>query len=240
MKTLTNLKHAGVPIETIIDVGVNYSTPALMQAFPKHKHVLIEPISEYFPSIRTNYSGMDYELIEAAANDVDGDVFIESEAKFGDGKVSHSRIVDAPSAKTRTVPSLRLDTMLRPFGLAEPYLLKIDVEGADVPSAILRGATETLRKSSCVVIEMTVPKFVERAVLIADAGFQLFGIEDLCYYGGTLWQADVIFVRNDIIAANPKLRPMTIEPFDKDLWHQPRPPVWRRALDRIAAKLERH
>jgi hypothetical protein len=51
-----------------------------------------------------------------------------------------------------------------------PSLLKIDVEGPDVPAQILRGARDFLQRTSVVVIEMTVDKFMERAILLHETG----------------------------------------------------------------------
>jgi FkbM family methyltransferase len=222
---LERLKLLGVDIGSIIDVGVNESTPSLMSAFPQHQHVLIEPIDDYFTAIKRNYSRFKFELLPYAANDVDGVVYLESEKKYGGRQVSHSRIVAEPNQSTREVKSLRLDTMLAGIELIEPLLLKIDVEGADVPEAILRGAPDTLRRSSCVVIEMTVPKFMDRARLIEAAGFQLFDLFDACYYRDTLWQVDAVFVRSELIAANQRLRPMSVLPFDPSVWQPMKPHV---------------
>lgn len=237
---LTSLRKAGVPIGTIIDVGVNSSTPTLINAFPTHKHILIEPISDYFDTIHRNYRGMNYHLVEAAANDKDGKVYIESAAKYGDGKISHSHIVDGPGPNRREVPSLKVDTILAGMsGLGQNFLLKVDIEGFRVTEAILDGAADTMKHSSIVMIEMTAPEMCEQMGLMGKAGFQLFELEDICYYDGVLWQMDGIFVRKDIIAANPALKPMSTPPFNPKLWQPMRKPFFERVSRRLKLEIRR-
>jgi len=80
------------------------------------------------------------------------------------------------------------------------------------------GATKLLEDTSVVVIEMTVDKLMERAILLHDAGFDVWDICDLCYYGDCLWQADVVFVKRSIKQSNIALRPMHDRPFRSELW----------------------
>ena len=66
-----------IPIATIIDIGVLSGTPELMETFPKTRHILFEPVSEFHKRIRKNYTGLDYRLIEAAVTDEDRDVTLQ-------------------------------------------------------------------------------------------------------------------------------------------------------------------
>ena len=216
--SLSTLRRKGVPVTNIIDVGIQYATPALMKVFHDVHHYLFEPVEEYYPFIKKKYAALSYNLVEAAVSDYDGKLTLHTEKKtFGD-KISHSWIVNAPTESSRTITSVKLDTYFSDHTSEGLYLLKIDVEGAAVPSNIIHGARNVLKKTSVVVIEMTVERFMERANLLHEAGFDIWDICDLCYYDGCLWQADVIFVKRDIKQTNIDLRPMHKRPFFPELY----------------------
>lgn len=218
LDSLKALKATGISIESILDVGVQHSTPALMEVFSDVPHILFEPIDDYYPHIHKNYAGFSYTLVEAAISDYDGFLNIKSERKTRGDEISHSYIVQSATSDSRKVLSTRLDTYIKTHTVAVPYLLKIDVDGPEVPSSILRGAREALGKASVVVIEMTVDKFMDRAILLHEQGFDVWDICDLCYYGNCLWQADVVFVRRDIKKNIAALSPMSSGPFRPNLW----------------------
>lgn len=219
-ESLGILRARGLPVHTVLDVGVQYGTPPLVEAFPDKRHVLFEPIAEYHPRISTNYSEMAHSVVGAAVSDTDGEVHLSSERKSSSSEISHSYIVRQATNSTREVQSIRLDTFLANDEAQQPYLLKIDVEGADIPAAILRGALKTLSHTSAVVIEMTVDRFMERAALLDSAGFDLWDLVDLCYYDDCLWQTDAIFVNRRYKSELPMLSPMHQTPFRRELWQE--------------------
>lgn len=218
LDSLNVLRARGIGVNTIVDVGIQHSTPTLIKAFSDLPHVLFEPIKEYYPHIMDNYAGLVYALVEAAVSDSDGEIILHTEKKTRGDEISHSYIVSAPTSSSRRVRSITLDTYFSKADAKPPYLLKIDVEGPDVPARILRGAKQVLKDAAAVVIEMTVDKFMERAILLHEAGFDLWDVCDLCYYGGCLWQADAVFVRRELKQSNMALRPMHEVPFRPELW----------------------
>jgi FkbM family methyltransferase len=218
--SLRMLKEAGLPVAKILDVGVQHATPPLIEAFPDKPHFLFEPIDDYFSHIHSNYAALDYRIVEAAVSDRDGETFFHSEKKNRGAEISHSWIVDRPTDASRSVKTIRLDTYLEEHGQEGPYLLKIDVEGPNVPSSILQGALRTLTQSSAVVIEMTVDRFMQRASILHDAGFDLWDSVDHCYYGGCLWQFDAVFINRKLKDEIPSFRPMHSKPFRRELWQQ--------------------
>lgn len=217
-ESLATLKSSLPPVRNVIDVGVQHSTPPLIEAFPDSHHFLFEPVAEYHPFIHSHYKALRYTLVEAACSDTDAEVILHSERKTRGDEISHSYIVAKPTSTSRVVRSLSLDSYFASTGLTGPSLLKIDVEGPDVPTQILRGATQVLSSVDAVVIEMTVDRFMERAVLLHSAGFDLWDLCDLCYYGGCLWQADAVFIRHDVKEQHLALRPMHQKPFRPELW----------------------
>lgn len=219
-ESLQKLKSTGIDISTIIDVGVQHCTPVLMKLFKEHHHVLFEPIEEYYEHIKKNYLGVPYTLVEAAVSDQNAEILLHSEKKTRGDEISHSYIVDKPTASSRIIRSLTLDYYFSSTQLEKPYLLKIDVEGPAVPSLILNGASHVLKSTAVVVIEMTVDKLMERAILLHEAGFDVWDICDLCYYSDCLWQADFVFVNRALKQANISLRPMHNRPFQPELWQK--------------------
>ncbi len=218
LNSLETLRQIKVPITAIIDVGIQHETPVLKKVFDDLHHILFEPINDYFPFIKKNYSGFSYQLIEAAVSDIDGEIIIHSEKKTRGDEISHSYIVNKATNSSRNIKSITLDSYFSQYPIEDNYLLKIDVEGANVPSQILNGSKDVLKKASVVVIEMTVDKFMERAIILDQAGFDLWDLCDLCYYGDCLWQADAIFIKREIKDSYPALKPMHIRPFQTELW----------------------
>ena len=219
VESLRLLRSLELPIDTILDMGIQHSIPSLIEVFPDKRHILFEPIDDYFDQIARNYSSVDYELVNAAVCDVDGTVTIHSERKTVGTEISHSWIVPKVTENSRIVDSIRLDTFLSKKNRLGSYLLKIDVEGSDIPASILQGGLETLEDTSVVVIEMTVDRFMQRAKLLDQAGFDIWDIVDLCYYGDCLWQCDVIFVSRQCKKDMPSLRPPIHQtPFRPELW----------------------
>lgn len=216
--SLNTLRDAGVAIDKIIDVGIQHHTIPLIKLFPDVHHYLFEPVAEYYPHIRKNYEKIQFDLVEAAVTDFDGELYLHTEKKTRGDEISHSYITQNKTPVSRTVRALTLDTYFAEKRTDGLYLLKIDVEGPAVPTAILRGAKSVLRDTAVVMIEMTVDKFMERAIILHQAGFDLWDLCDLCYYGDCLWQADALFVRRDLKEANLALRPMHNRPFQKELW----------------------
>jgi hypothetical protein len=144
---------------------------------------------------------------------------------LGMEKISHSQIVEKELTK-KEMPSLvsckkirraKLDSIMRETPFQAPYLLKIEVDGHEI--SVLRGADKVLDNTSIVVIEAPLdrallPKFFERANHLLAKGFRLMDIVDLSYYNGILWQADLIFVKEDFVKKIDRLKPFQAKSFN--------------------------
>ena len=130
-QSLKVLVERQIPISTIIDIGVLSGTPELKEAFPKTRHILFEPVSEFHKKIRENYTGLDYRLIEAAVTDEDRDVTLDVtlhvRKAVSQTGITHSSVVDDASenSEPRIVTSTRLDTFTKANALVKPYLVKM-------------------------------------------------------------------------------------------------------------------
>jgi FkbM family methyltransferase len=76
--------------------------------------------------------------------------------------------------ETTTVPARTLDTLTRDFGLVAPYLIKLDVQGAE--ASVLRGARNILADTHVVVCEADMADFQDLNSLLVEAGFVLHDI----------------------------------------------------------------
>ena len=200
-QALAVLKSRGVPVETVLDVGVNTVTPELLAAFPDRHHVLFEPVEEYADDIRRHYARVSHERVCAAVSDTTGTVTLKTASKLQGQGISHSGMVAGPATPdpdTRSVPMLRLDDFVRERQLRGPFLLKIDIDGHEMK--VLRGAAETLKACSVVIVECPHFSLPERLSHLMKAGFRLFDLVEPCYYDKVFWQCDAIFLREDLFA----------------------------------------
>jgi FkbM family methyltransferase len=214
--SFTRLKRMGLPIRTILDVGVQSATPELRDAFGDIKHLLFEPLTEWNEQISRAYAQVPHELLNIAVSDRVGNVTLELQSTIKSIDIpSHARIKDiAPGMPSRIVPTSTLDAIVNVRDLDKPFLLKIDVDGAEL--MILSGATETLKSCSVVVIEAQIGNFTERSKILEDAGFELFDIVDLAYYDDRMVQFDLVFV-NAALIKSMKLG-LYVDGFDYEKW----------------------
>jgi FkbM family methyltransferase len=210
------IKELGIPINTILDVGVLTGTPELMQAFPDKPHLLFEPIDNWYPAIGNAYTSkkIDFQLFEMAVSNRDGTINLETATVRKELTVTHARITNSNNNNTRTVPTRRLDTLLPELSYQSPYLLKIDVDGAEID--ILEGAQGILELCNVIVIEANIKNLPLRLNAVSQAGFTLFDIVDICYYEDRLRQVDLVLTNN---AMMDSLRlDMYKMPFDINKW----------------------
>lgn len=223
--SLESLVRFGVPVNSILDVGVQGGTKPLMAVYPDIPHYLFEPVDAYFNSIRNAYKDYNHKLTHVALSDKDGEAWQVGISRDNSGKVTHSHVSDCEVSaqdnpllvECKPIRKAKLDTVMQTLSPpAGPWLLKVDVDGHEIP--ILRGAEETLKNTSIVVVEAPVHTIFARSEILLNAGFQLFDIVDLSYYYGTLSQVDLVFVRRDLVLANDELRPWQTKTFAWEAW----------------------
>jgi FkbM family methyltransferase len=184
------LRHLNVPINTIIDVGVQSSTPCLKSIFPDKLHILFEPCSDYWNEIEESYKNIKHILYKIALFSEDKIVNMEESGGL-------SRITDNNKIEAIQVQANKLDTILNDTNFEKPYLLKLDVDGAELE--ILEGAQETLKDCSTIFIEAHPRDYLERCNAIEKYGFKLFDIVDFRYYDNRLSQFDLVFIKKDLL-----------------------------------------
>jgi FkbM family methyltransferase len=75
------------------------------------------------------------------------------------------------------VPAVTVDSLAAQFGLQPPFLLKLDIQGAEL--AVLKGAGETLKSTDVVICEIDLTDFHELDRVMNESGFSLFDMTDL-------------------------------------------------------------
>ncbi|QEC47788.1 FkbM family methyltransferase [Baekduia soli] len=204
-EVLAHLRGLGVAPATIVDVGVARGTPELYDAFPGVPLLLVEPLVEHEHDLRTIVAarpGSRYVL--AAGGPAPGELEIAVHRVLACSSVLGDRDPGGEPAARRTVPVVRVDDLVAEHGLAAPFVVKVDVEGAELQ--VLEGARATLAHAVVVLLEVSffqlVPGGAELADVVAwmrDAGFAAYDL----YHGhlrpldGALAQVDMAFVRAD-------------------------------------------
>ena len=103
----------------------------------------------------------------------------------------------------RTTEIRTVDSLVDEVGATGPYLLKVDVQGAELD--VLAGATATLRSTELVVLEVSFLDFFENSASFAEivafmveSVFSVYDLLGVAYrpLDGALAQADLLFARS--------------------------------------------
>lgn len=195
----------GVRPATVVDVGVGSGTPELFQAFPDAALVLVEPLSEFAEACAAALAGRRGAHVAAAAGSVDGRATINVHVGELQGSSLYQESM-GPSfdGSQRVVDELRVDTIVERGGFAGPFVLKIDVQGAELQ--VLDGSPQTLLECGLVLLEVSLYEFLRGAPQVADVvacmaarEFSVFDVFGGFFrpLNGALGQIDLAFVRND-------------------------------------------
>ncbi len=213
---IQSLLANGVPINSVVDVGVQRCTQELVEAIPDKHHHLFEPSDFWEDSIEMNYRSVDHTFYRVALGETNDVAWFVTISLHNDGVATHSSIQAAPQVTDgksildcHQLDVRTLDSYDGTFGT--DFLLKIDVDGSEM--SILRGAKNSLNQASVVIIEADYSSITQRGSYLEEAGFQLIDIIDRVMYGEVLWQCDLVYLRNDLM--NERLRPPM---FDRKYW----------------------
>jgi FkbM family methyltransferase len=203
---LVHVRGCGIAPKTIIDVGAAYGdwTATCHRVFPAPRYLLVEPLQEfadllnarvqelgnavYVPAAAAKASGV--QRIHVHPDLVGSSLLLETEGHGVDGF-------------EREIPATTVDEVVRSHEAPGPYLLKVDVQGAELD--VLGGAAETLRSTDLIILEVSFfrffmggPQFYDVVAYMRETGFVVYDIFNLLYrpLDGALAQADVMFVPN--------------------------------------------
>ncbi|MFZ3179147.1 MAG: FkbM family methyltransferase [Methylocystis silviterrae] len=192
-----HLRALGFFPRTFIDVGVAHGTYELYDLWPDARLLLIEPVREFEPSLKwicQHRQSADYRLV--AAGESDGEITISGVGRMV-GEVGLPLVND----EVRRVPMRRLDGLIDEMGGEPPFLLKVDVQGAE--ASVLAGAGATIGQSEVILLEAAMypyggnPTIVELVNLMKDFDYVPYDFYEglLRPLDRALGQIDVAFVK---------------------------------------------
>lgn len=198
------IRELGFQPKTIIDVGVASGTPELYRAFNNCYFLLIEPLKEFESDLIATLRHYKGSYVLAAAGPRPGQATFNVHKNHLDGSSLHKEAMGTEADGCEVnVPVIRIDDILKEKQLNGPYLLKIDVQGAELSA--LDGAPQALLETEVVVLEVSLfefmvgaPQFYEVISYMKERGFVAYDI----IHGwnrpldNALGQVDVVFVKD--------------------------------------------
>lgn len=107
------------------------------------------------------------------------------------------------SGEKTTVPTLTLDRLRDELALEPPFLLKLDVQGAE--AAVLRGSTALLDDTHVVIVESDIADFQSINGLLIERGFALFDLTGISRTpDGALGWFYPVYINRKIDSVRPK------------------------------------
>jgi FkbM family methyltransferase len=202
---LRQLSSLGFRPGTVIDVGVAYQTDELYEEFPDSSLLLVEPLAEFEPFLRGICAKREAQYVLAAAGAAPGTAVFNVHEKQLDGSSLLREVEGAAVDGTpRQVPVVTIDQVCAEKNLKGPYLIKLDVQGAELQ--VLTGARETLRETEAIHLEVTLfgtmiggQQLYDIVMKMKEFGFVAYDICGFLYrpLDNALAQIDMVFVRED-------------------------------------------
>lgn len=204
---LANARKNGLHPATVIDVGAGRGDFSRLAAeiFPDAAVLMIEPLSEFADALRAMASSIGTaHVVAGVAAAADGQLEINvHDDLFGSSLLCEEEGAQV-DGKPRTIAAHRLDTLVAQLNLRPPFLIKADVQGAEL--AVLEGAPQALASTDFILLETSFFRFFKGGPLLheviagmAAKGFVPYDLLGLAHrpLDGALAQADMAFVRED-------------------------------------------
>jgi FkbM family methyltransferase len=204
-----------VPIDTVIDIGVQARTDFLISAFPASHHLLFEPVVAYHEMIRQHYSEKNilHTLVGSAVSDQAGVMYQHLLSSDMSGRVTHSQLLPCPDPvrfgsrllEIVETPVVSLDHWTRNNIHGTSYAVKIDVDG--IEDKIIAGGGHTIAAAVLLIVETHLDTMARRIKSLEEIGMKLFDIVGNGYYFGQLQQVDLVFVAERVVKDNIDFQP---------------------------------
>lgn len=196
---LRRCRERGMEFNTVLDVGASDGrwSAECMKVFPEANYVLIEAQNVHKSSLeefKNLHPKVDFIL--AAAGEERGEIFFDSSDPFG-GVASLSK----KDENYTKVPVVALDEVIENESYKEPYLLKLDTHGFELP--ILKGAGKIIENAGLIIIEtynfrltQDSPRYWEMCAYMDKLGFAPIENIDLMLRerDKAFWQMDTFFL----------------------------------------------
>ncbi len=203
---LQQIKKNWTP-EVVIDVGAAFGTwtKECYKIFPKAQYLLIEPLTEYNRSLdKLKNEKNNIITINTAANSTTGTVFFNMHKDLVGSSLKNEIEGQEVDGKKIEVKSITLDDACMQNNLSGDFLIKIDVQGAELD--VLEGAKNIFDKTECIILEVSLFKsFINGHDLfdiisyMKNIGFVPYDIFGFLYrpYDNALCQVDIVFVKTN-------------------------------------------
>jgi FkbM family methyltransferase len=191
---------------TVIDVGAAHGefTEECLRVFPSSRYLMIEPLVEYREVLQALQQRCPLaHYVCAAATSHDGEIVINVHPDLVGSSVLHEiESGTGVNGVPRHVPAVTLDNLVKSIGVTGPFLIKIDVQGAELD--VLRGAARVLAEAEYVLCEVSLFKFFESGSELVDVvnyiknqGFVPYDLGGVQYrpLDNALSQIDLAFVK---------------------------------------------
>ena len=184
--SLAILAKKGVKYSTVFDLGCadGHFVVQHQVFFPDGVPVNIDANVLYEPSLKSIQDAMGGHYRIAAVSDKPGTIELNTSihpywSSLRDSSDPYWERINKMTNDVRTVPAIRLDDLAVELKLEPPYLIKLDIQGAEVQA--LRGARNVLDKTNVVICEADLDDFQAINAELVAAGFILHDITSLAY-----------------------------------------------------------
>ena len=205
---LGQVKRMGCTPGTVIDVGAAFGTftKECHKIFPDVHYVLVEPIEEYLPVLSKVVNAIPHaKNVTAVVAGEDGRTFLNVHHDLV-GSSLYREVEEGTDIDgvLREVRAITLDRLVGEGSAPPPFLVKIDVQGAELD--VLGGGEKTLAGTEYVLLEVSLfhffrqgPAFCDVVAYMKSKGFVPYDIYGLQYrpLDGALSQIDIAFVKED-------------------------------------------
>jgi len=198
------LSGLGFKPHTVVDVGVAEGTFELYREFPNSYFLLIEPLKEFEPNLKSilrEYRGS-YVLAAAGSENRQGVITIPTSFPEGASLLKEPMDDVRADMHERTIQIVRIDDIVEQEKVEGPYLIKADVHGVELD--LLDGCPRALQNAEVVVLEVSMfefkkgaPQFYDVVAYMKDHGFVAYDIHLALNrpLDGALAQIDIVFVK---------------------------------------------
>ena len=203
---LRHVQSVGFVPATVIDVGAAYGafTRECRSVFPAARYILVEPLVEYESALKKLTDAVPAaHYVTAVASAHVGEATLNVHADLvGSSLLSEVEKNTQVNGVPRTVRAITLDGLIEEAGATGPFLLKVDVQGAELE--VLRGAERMFADTELILLEVSLFRFFEEGPDFSDVvaymkacGFVAYDISGFQYrpLDNALAQVDVVFVK---------------------------------------------